>query len=79
MKRPIRKKRSVTLIKEKSKEKLAKLHVEFNEKGQAIGVNQAEFTSYCGVVTRSRIDILIDSWDKVPKPQLDQLWLNIKV
>lgn len=55
------------------------MHVDFDNKNRAIGANQPAFASYCGAIVRTRISILIDSWDKVPKSQLDELWLEIKV
>ena len=74
-----KKKRSVTLIRDHSKEYLSNLTVEFDQFGRAIGPNRFKFTSYHGVTTRKMISILIDSWDLVDQCDKDQLWLNIKV
>ncbi|CAH1414804.1 unnamed protein product [Lactuca virosa] len=71
-------KRSVTLIREKTKEKLAAMHVDFDKHNRAIGEYQPKFASYCGVTARSRISILKESWDKVSKSELHDLWLDIK-
>ena len=76
---PARKKRSVTMINDRTPDELANLHVEFNEDGSAIGDKQSEFTNYCGVRARAWISINIDSWDKVSVAQRDHLWLDIKV
>ncbi|CAH1442725.1 unnamed protein product [Lactuca virosa] len=73
-----RSKRSVTLIREKTKEKLAAMHVDFDKHNRAIGEYQPKFASYCGVTARSRISILKESWDKVSKSELHDLWLDIK-
>ncbi|CAH1443478.1 unnamed protein product [Lactuca virosa] len=73
-----RSKRSVTLIREQTKEKLATLHVDFDNYNRAIGEYQPKFASYCGVAARSRISILKESWDKVSKSELHNLWLDIK-
>ena len=72
-------KRSATLIREKTKEKLAAMHVDFDNHNRAIREYQPKFASYCGVTARSRISILKESWDKVPKLELHDLWLDIKV
>ncbi|XP_042755309.1 uncharacterized protein LOC111921450 [Lactuca sativa] len=73
-----KKKRSVTLIRDHSKEYLSNLTVEFDQFDRAIGPNRFKFTSYHGVTTRKMISILIDSWDLVDQCDKDQLWLNIK-
>nr|KAJ0214353.1 hypothetical protein LSAT_V11C400219880 [Lactuca sativa] len=73
-----RSKRSATLIREKTEEKLATLHVDFDKYNQAIGEYQPKFETYCGVAARSRISILKESWDKVSKAELHDLWLDIK-
>nr|KAJ0223373.1 hypothetical protein LSAT_V11C200094830 [Lactuca sativa] len=78
MERLEKKKRSVTLIRDHSKEYLSNLTVEFDHFGRAIGPNRFKFTSYRGVTTRKMISILIDSWDLVDQCDKDQLWLNIK-
>ncbi|XP_052624656.1 uncharacterized protein LOC111917613 isoform X2 [Lactuca sativa] len=78
MDRKEKKKRSVTLIRDHSKEYLSNLTVEFDQFGRAIGPNRFKFTSYRGVTTRKMISILIDSWDLVDQCDKDQLWLNIK-
>nr|KAJ0193733.1 hypothetical protein LSAT_V11C800448190 [Lactuca sativa] len=70
--------RSVSLIKDKPKHKLVHLQIEFDELGQTIGNNRFEFTTYCGVTVRTRISIL-KQWNEVPQPEIDELWLNIKV
>ncbi|KAL4561270.1 hypothetical protein LXL04_033434 [Taraxacum kok-saghyz] len=77
MGQPARKKRSVSMIKEKPKHKLVNLHIEFNELGQAIGKNRFEFTTYCGVTVKTRISIL-QCWNEVSEAEIDELWLNIK-
>lgn len=78
MEKPIKKKRRVTLIRDKPKKKLQSLHVNFDHTNRAIGATQPGFGSYCGAIARTRISCLIESWDKVPKSQLDDLWLEIK-
>ncbi|KAL4575120.1 hypothetical protein LXL04_021961 [Taraxacum kok-saghyz] len=77
MGQPARKKRSVSMIKEKPKHKLVNLHIEFNELGEAIGKNRFEFTTYCGVTVKTRISIL-QCWNEVSEAEIDELWLNIK-
>lgn len=78
MSRITRKKRSVSLIKEKPKHKLANLRIDFDECGRTIGKNRFEFTTYCGVTVRTRIDIS-KSWKEISQDEIDELWLNIKV
>nr|KAJ0221481.1 hypothetical protein LSAT_V11C200058300 [Lactuca sativa] len=73
-----RSKKSATLIREKTEEKLATLHVDFDKHNQDIGEYQPKFATYCGVAARSRISIFKDSWDKVSKAELHDLWLDIK-
>lgn len=72
-------KRSTTLVRETTEEKLATLHVEFDNHNWVIGENQSKFATCCGVTDWSRISILKESWDKVSKSEVNDLWLDIKV
>lgn len=75
-----RKKRGVTLYKKKRNTKLIRdRDVDFNVHGLNIGPGQVSFSNYIGLVTRCRVSILHESWDKVDPALKDRIWDEIKV
>jgi len=47
--------------------------------GLAFGPKADEFTSYLGVVSRERLSILINSWEKVSEVDQNMIWEDVLV
>lgn len=70
----------MTLYKKKRNTKLLRdRDVDFNVYGLNIGPGQVSFSNYIGLVTRCRVSILHESWDKVDPAVKDRIWDEIKV
>jgi len=44
---------------------------------RASGPNQAQFASYCGVLARSKVSILVENWDHVTEEEKDLIWKDL--
>jgi len=47
--------------------------------GVAFGSHVEEFVSYLGVVSRERLSILINSWDKVSEVDRNMIWEDVLI
>ncbi|KAH9680002.1 Endonuclease [Citrus sinensis] len=54
------------------------LPVEFNERGQPVGVNSEKCAIFAGVVAREHVPIVIKDWCLVPSKTEEDLWSLIK-
>lgn len=55
------------------------LLVEFNERGQLVGVNLEKYATFAGVAAREHVPIVIKDWRLVPSKTKEDLWSLIKV
>lgn len=55
------------------------IEIEFDSFGEAIGDNQNVFSSNIGVITRRRVNYLVDDWKLISPDEKDALWFEIKV
>ncbi|KAK9114128.1 hypothetical protein Syun_020925 [Stephania yunnanensis] len=57
-----------------------KLHVDFNEFMQPVGVNKDKFMSQLGMIARNgqKISLTYASWKKVPPEVLDSIWSEVQ-
>lgn len=53
--------------------------VEFNPKGVPFGKVAAEMASYIGVVARTTVPIIVESWPKVEKDLKNDIWKSVEV
>lgn len=56
-----------------------KKEIEWDDKGQPIGKNAADFRSLCGTTVRSKVPITIAKWHDVNDELKHLLWLDIEV
>ncbi|KAH9648884.1 hypothetical protein KPL70_025777 [Citrus sinensis] len=54
------------------------LLVEFNERGQPVGVNSEKYATFAGVAAREHVPIVIKDWRLVPSKTKEDLWSLIK-
>lgn len=53
--------------------------VEFNPKGVPFGKVAAEMASYIGVLVRTTVPIIVESWPKVDKDLKNDIWESVEV
>lgn len=53
--------------------------IEYNERGQPIGVNRAKYANYLGVLARTMVPISIPNWFKVTPELKAKLWSSVEV
>ena len=58
----------------KNRSKGIKLNIEYNSLGSHIGENSIELSNYLGIITRTHVPIVIESWRKVLKETKEKLW-----
>lgn len=63
----------------RQKDKGQKFKLQWNGKGQTIQTNNANFKSYMGICSRSRVSILYRSWHKVPDHIKESIWTDVSV
>ncbi|PRQ48579.1 putative Ulp1 protease family catalytic domain, putative transposase, Ptta/En/Spm, plant [Rosa chinensis] len=53
--------------------------VEFNPKGVPFGKAAAEMASYIGVIVRTTVPIIVESWPKVEKDLKNEIWKSVEM
>ena len=55
------------------------LSIEFNECGQAVGVNSDKYTSFIRVITREHVHVCMKNWHSVDHKLKEDLWSLVQV
>lgn len=63
----------------KAKSSGVKKVIQYNDKGQPMGVNRAKYASYLGVLARTLVPISNHNWFKVTPQLKDKLWRSVEV
>lgn len=54
------------------------LSIEFNECGQAVGVNSDKYASFIGVITREHVPVCMKNWLSVDHKLKEDLWTLVQ-
>ena len=76
---PVKKKRGKTMMKIFYSKPNEKPEVEFNDRGQPIGLNSKHLSSYLGTIAREMVPVTIPEWKKVDKELRKDIWACIQV
>jgi len=47
--------------------------------GRAFGPNSPQFSSYLGVLARTKVSILLPTWDDVTKAEKNMIWQDLTI